>query len=84
MKVEHLQRSYQHLLDQSPNQPDQIISNNQCSSESDVTKGNEVIGSNVQKLELNKDIPPLNKGPSCEEELTEIRKVSRQMHYIHQ
>ena len=31
MEVEHLQQRYQHLLDQSPNQPEQIISNNQCS-----------------------------------------------------
>ena len=47
VEVEHLQRCYQHLLDQSPNQPEQTISNNQCSSKSDVTKGNEVIESNV-------------------------------------
>ena len=31
MEVGHLQQRYQHLLDQSPNQPKQIISNNQCS-----------------------------------------------------
>ena len=31
VEVEHLQQRYQHLLDQSPNQPEQIISHNQCS-----------------------------------------------------
>ena len=51
---------------------EQIISNNQCSNEFDVTKRNKAIESNVQKLELNKDTPPLNKVPSYEEQLTEI------------
>ena len=48
--------------------------NNQCSNESDVTKGYKVIESNFQNPELNKVIPPLNKVQSCEEQLTEIRK----------
>ena len=39
VELEHLQRRYQHLLDQSPNQPEQTISNDQCSNKSDVTKG---------------------------------------------
>ena len=62
VEFEHLQRRYQHLLDQSPNQLEQTISNDQCSN-----------GSNVQNQELNKVTPPLNKVPSCEEQLTEIR-----------
>ena len=62
VEFEHLQRRYQHLLDQSPNRPEQTISNDQCSN-----------GSNVQNQELNKVTPPLNKVPSCEEQLTEIR-----------
>ena len=57
-----------------PNQPEQAISNNQCSNGSDVTKGYKNIESNVQTPELNKVILPLNKVPSCEEQLTEIRK----------
>ena len=74
VKFEHLQRRYQHLLDQSPNQPEQTICNNQCSNESDVNKGYKAIKSNVQNPELNNAIPPLNKVPSCEEQLIEIRK----------
>ena len=66
---EHLQRRYQHLLDQSPNDPEQ-------------TKGNKVIKSNVQNPELNKDAPPLNQVSSCEEQLTEIRKKYHKK-YIH-
>ena len=46
-EFEHLQRRYQHLLDQSPNQPEQTISNDQCSNGSNVTKGYKVIESNV-------------------------------------
>ena len=63
VKFEHLQRRYQHLLDQSPNQPEQTIFNNQCSNESDVNKGYKAIESNVQNPELNNAIPPLNKVP---------------------
>ena len=73
VEFEHLQRRYQHLLDQSPNQPEQTISNDQCSNGSNVTKGYKVIESNIQNQELNKVTPPLNKVPSCEEQLTEIR-----------
>ena len=73
VKFEHLQRRYQHLLDQSPNQPEQTISNDQCSNGSNVTKGYKVVGSNVQNQELNQVTPQLNKIPSCEEQLTEIR-----------
>lgn len=74
LKFEHLQRRYQHLLNQAPNQPEQNITNSQCSNESDVTKGYKVIESNVQNPELNKVIPPLNKVPPCEEQVTKIRK----------
>ena len=73
VEFEHLQRRYQHLLDQSPNQPEQTISNDQCSNGSNVTKGYKVVGSNVQNQELNQVTPQLNKIPSCEEQLTEIR-----------
>ena len=73
VKFEHLQRRYQHLLDQSPNQPEQTISNDQCINGSNVTKGYKVIESNIQNQELNKVTPPLNKVPSREEQLTEIR-----------
>ena len=59
VEFEHLQQRYQHLLDQSPNQPEQTISNDQCSNESDVTKGYKVIEPIVQNPELNKIIPPL-------------------------
>ena len=72
VEFEHLQRRYQHLLDQSPNQPEQTISNDQCINGSNVTKGYKVIESNIQNQELNKVTPPLNKVPSCEEQLTEI------------
>ena len=65
VEFEHLQRRYQHLLDQSTNQPDQTFGNDQCSNDS-----NEF---NIQNQELNKVTPPLNKVPSCEEQLTEIR-----------
>ena len=64
VEFEHLQRRYQHLLDQSTNQPDQTFGNDQCSNDS-----NEF---NIQNQELNKVTPPLNKVPSCEEQLTEI------------
>ena len=73
VEFEHLQRRYQHLLDQSPNQPEQTISNDQCINGSNVTKGYKVIESNIQNQELNKVTPPLNKVPSCEEQLTKIR-----------
>ena len=65
VEFEHLQRRYQHLLDQSTNQPDQTFGNDQCSNGC-----NEF---NIQNQELNKVTPPLNKVPSCEEQLTEIR-----------
>ena len=68
-----LTATYQHLLDQSPNQTEQTLSNDQCSNASNVTKGYKVIESNIQNQELNKVTPPLNKVPSCEEQLTEIR-----------
>ena len=68
-----LTATYQHLLDQSPNQPEQTISNEKCSNGSNVTKGYKVIESNIQNQELNKLTLPLNKVPSCEEQLTEIR-----------
>ena len=73
VEFKHLQRRYQHLLDQPPNQLEQTISNDQCSNGSNVTKGYKVIESNIQNQELNKVTPPLNKVPSCEEQLTEIR-----------
>ena len=73
VKFEHLQRRYQHLLDQSPNQPEQTISNDQCSNESNVTKGYKVFEFNIQNQKLNQVTPPLNKVPSCEEQLTKIR-----------
>ena len=74
VEVEHLQRCYQHLFDQSPHHVREATSNNQCSNKSNITKGNEVIESNLQNSKLNKFTPPLNKVPSCEEQLTEIRK----------
>ena len=61
VELEHLQRRYQHLLDQSPNQPEQTSSKNQCSNKSDVTKEYKVIESNLQTPELNKVTPLLNK-----------------------
>ena len=73
VELQHLQRRYQHLLDQSSNQPEETISNDQCSKESNVTKGYKVVESNVQNQELNQVTPQLNKIPSCEEQLTEIR-----------
>ena len=77
-EFEHLQRCYQHLLDQSPNQLEQTISNDQCSNGSNATKWYKVIECNLQNTELNKVTPPLNKVPSCEEQLPEIRKkISR-------
>ena len=72
--MSNLNICYQYLLDQSLNQPEQTISNDQCSNESDVTKGYKVIESNIQNPELNKVIHPLNKVPSYEEQLTEICK----------
>ena len=68
-----LQLRYQDLLDQSPDQPKQTISNEQCSNGSNVTKRYKVIESNIKNQGLNKVTPPLNKVPSCEEQLTEIR-----------
>ena len=73
VELQHLQRRYQHLLDQSSNQPEETISNDQCSNGSNVTKGYKAVGSNVQNQELNQVTPQLNKIPSCEEQLTEIR-----------
>ena len=73
VKFEHLQRRYQHLLDQSPNQPEQTVSNDQCSNGSNVTKEYKVIESKIQNQELNKVTPTLNQVLSCEEQLTEIR-----------
>ena len=52
MEVEHLQRRYQHLHNESSNQLEQTIRNNQCSKESDVNKGKKVIESNFQNPEL--------------------------------
>ena len=74
VEFEHLQRRYQHLLDQSPNQSEHTISNDQCSNETAVTKGYKVTESNAKNPELNKVIPPLKKVRSCEEQLTEVRK----------
>ena len=54
VEFEHLQRRFQHLLDQIPTQPEQTISNNQCSNESNVSKGYKAIESNIQNQELNK------------------------------
>ena len=73
IEFEHLQRRYQHLLDRSSNQPEQTISNDQCSNESNVTKEYKVIEFNIQNQKLNQVTPPLNKVPSCEEQLTETR-----------
>ena len=73
IEFEHLQRRYQHLLDQSSNQPEQTISNDQCSNESNVTKEYKVIEFNIQNQKLNQVTPPLNKVPSCEEQLTKTR-----------
>ena len=66
VEIQQLQWRYQHLLDQSPSQPEQTINNDNCSNESD-TNGYKVIESNAQIPELNKVIPPLSKLPSCEE-----------------
>ena len=74
VEFEHLQRRYQDLLDQSPNQSEHTISNNQCSNENAVTKEYKVTESNAKNPELNKVIPPLKKVQSCEEQLTEVRK----------
>ena len=68
-----LTATHQHLLDQSPNQTEQTISNDQCSNGSNVPKGYKVIESKIQNQELNKAKSPLNKVPPCEEQLTEIR-----------
>ena len=54
VEFEHLQRRYQHLLDQSKH----TISNDQCSNETAATKGYKVTESNAKNLELNKVIPP--------------------------
>ena len=69
-----MQRSYQHLLDQSPNHSEHTISNDQCSNETDVTKGYKSIESNTKNPEINNVIPLLNKVRSCEEQLTEVHK----------
>ena len=45
VEFKHLQRRYQHLLDQSPNRPEQTISNDQCSNGSNVTTVYKVIES---------------------------------------
>ena len=74
VKFEHLQRRYQHLLDQPPDQSKYTISNDQCSNETDGTKGYKVIESNAKNPELNKVIRPLNKVRSFEEQLTEVSK----------
>ena len=55
------------------NQPEHTISNDQYSNGSNVTKGYKVLESKGQNQELNKGTPPINKVPSCEEQLTEIR-----------
>ena len=68
VEFEHSQWHYQHLLDQSLNEPEQTISNDKCSNGSNVTKGYKVVESNIKNI-----TPPLNKFPSCEEHLTEIR-----------
>ena len=73
VEFEHLQRRYQHFIDQSPNQPEQTVSNDQCSNGSNVTKECKVIESKIQNQELNKVTPTLNQVLSCEEQLTEIR-----------
>ena len=67
VEFEHLQRRYQHLLDQSTNQSEQTISNDQCSNETDVTKGYKIIEPNIKNPQLNKVTPPLNKVRSCED-----------------
>ena len=59
VEFEHLQRRYQHLLDQSTNQSEQTISNDQCSNETDVTKGYKIIEPNIKNPQLNKVTPPL-------------------------
>ena len=74
VEFEHLQRRYQHLLEKSPNQSKNTISNDQCSNETAVTKGYRVTQSNAKNPELNKVIPPLKKVRSCEEQLTEVRR----------
>ena len=60
VEVDHLQQRYQQLLEQSPSQPEQTISNNKCSKEPDVSKKNEAIESIVWNPESNKDTPSLN------------------------
>ena len=73
VEFEHLQRRYQHFIDQSPNQPEQTVSNDQCSNGFNVTKEYKAIESKIQNQELNKVTPTLNQVLSCEEQLTEIR-----------
>ena len=41
-------------FEQSPSQPEQTISHDQCNNDSDVTKRHKVIESNVPNSELNK------------------------------
>ena len=72
-EFEHLQRRYQYLIDQSPNQREQTISNVQCSNGPNVAKGYKFIESDIQNQELNKVTSPLEKVTSCEEQLNEIR-----------
>ena len=78
VEFEQLQRCYQHLLDQSPNQSEHTITNDQCSNETAVTKGYKVTESNAKNVreltELNKVTPPLKKAPSWGEQLTKVRK----------
>ena len=66
VELEQLQRCYQHVTDQSPNQPGQTNSNDQCNNESNVTKGYKVTESNVQNPELNGVTPPLNEAHHVE------------------
>ena len=48
LEFEHLQRRYQHLLNQAPNQREQTVTNSQCSNESNVTKAYKFIESNTK------------------------------------
>lgn len=77
VKVEHLQRRYQRLLYQSRNQPEQTNRNKQWNKARSLmlTTGMKLLNPENPELsnpELNNDTPPLNKLPSCEEQLTEI------------
>ena len=57
VEFEHLLRRYQHLFYLPPNQPQQTISNDQCSNGSNVSKGYKVIESNIQNQELKIKLP---------------------------